>query len=80
MEAFSPNAPEWTEKATHALTFKCPRCHASVIEAKQVWINRRAPVLMNNYQRKWQEFYLCKCDQAWWAWSSDRPPRELSKK
>jgi hypothetical protein len=79
MEAFSPNSPQWTEKAIHALSFECPLCHESVTEAKQVWLNRRAPVLTDNYVRKWQEFYLCKCGQPWWAWSSDRPPSQLSR-
>lgn len=78
MEAFSPTPPPWTETAIHALTFACPRCHAPAHEARRVWINRRAPVLTDNYLRKWQEFYLCECEQAWWAWSSDRPAANLS--
>lgn len=79
MNAFSPTPPSWTEKATHALKFCCPCCQASVDRAKEVWINRQAPVMSEDYRRKWQEFYLCECDRAWWAWSSDRPPSELVK-
>ncbi|ACK71436.1 conserved hypothetical protein [Gloeothece citriformis PCC 7424] len=79
MEAFSPTPPPWLEKAIHATNFCCPRCRASAAKAQRVWINRRAPVLGEDYRRKWQEFYLCECEQAWWAWSSDRPPSEFSK-
>jgi hypothetical protein len=43
-----------------------------------VWINRRSPVYTENHQRKWQEFYQCGCQSAWWAWSNDRPPSEFS--
>ncbi|MGD1857154.1 MAG: hypothetical protein ACFB2W_23215 [Leptolyngbyaceae cyanobacterium] len=74
MEAFSPISPQWTESATHALTFGCPRCNEPAAAATAVWINRRAPVYTHNHKRKWQEFYQCECGTAWWAWSSDRPP------
>lgn len=74
MEAFSPIPPDWVESATHALTFCCPSCHQPASVATNVWINRRAPVYTHNHKRKWQEFYKCECGQAWWAWSSDRPP------
>lgn len=74
MEAFSPIPPDWTKSAVHAIPFACPRCHASPSEALSVWINRRAPVMSEDYRRKWQEFYLCNCQQAWWGWSSDRSP------
>ncbi|MGF1478128.1 MAG: hypothetical protein ACFB4I_01370 [Cyanophyceae cyanobacterium] len=73
MNAFSATPPAWTKTATHALQFCCPRCRASAGHAEQVWINRRAPVMGENYRRKWQEFYQCECEQVWWAWSSDRP-------
>lgn len=73
MEAFVPNAPEWTQTATHALSFCCPRCNASAMEAQKVWLNRYAPVISEDYRKKWQEFYQCQCGQVWWAWSSDRP-------
>ncbi|MEO0433052.1 MAG: hypothetical protein AAF151_15305 [Cyanobacteria bacterium J06656_5] len=74
MEAFSPVPPQWTEPATHALTFCCPRCGEAAAVATAVWINRRAPVYTHNHKRKWQEFYHCECGTAWWGWSSDRPP------
>ena len=77
MEAFSPEPPQWTETAIHALKFECPRCQAAASEAEKVWLNRRAPVSMENYRRKWQTFYSCQCGQVWWAWSSDRPPSDL---
>lgn len=80
MDAFSPVPPRWTKSATHALEFCCPSCRASVSEAQQVWINRRAPVMTEDDHRKWQEFYQCQCGTAWWAWSSDRPPSELAKR
>ena len=80
MEAFSPTPPAWTEQAVHALNFCCPRCGASSYQAQRVWINRRAPVLSEDYRRKWQEFYQCECNQVWWAWSSDRPPSELAER
>lgn len=80
MDAFSPVPPEWTVEATHAFGFCCPHCRASVQEAKLVWINRRSPVLTENYSRKWQEFYQCQCGKAWWAWSNDRPPSDLLKR
>jgi len=73
MEAFTRNAPDWTKTATHGFNFCCPRCEASSREAKKVWLNRYAPVTMENHQRKWQEFYLCECEQVWWAWSNERP-------
>ncbi|AFY77753.1 MAG: hypothetical protein IGR93_14990 [Hydrococcus sp. C42_A2020_068] len=80
MDAFSPTPPGWTETAVHALDFSCPRCRASAIKAQRVWINRRAPVIGEDYRRKWQEFYQCKCGQVWWSWSSDRPPSELANR
>ena len=79
MDAFAPTPPEWTAIATHAHQFCCPRCLASSHEAKQVWLNRRSPVMTDNYRRKWQEFYQCQCDYVWWAWSSDRPPSKYIK-
>lgn len=78
MDAFSPDAPPWTAAATHAHGFSCPQCGASEKEATQVWVNRFAPVLTEERRRKWQEFYHCSCDRAWWAWSSDRPPSEFA--
>jgi hypothetical protein len=72
MEAFSRIAPEWTHNAVHAMNFRCPHCDASSRETKRVWLNRYAPVTTENRIRKWQEFYLCECNQAWWGWSSDR--------
>ncbi len=74
MEAFSSVPPQWTESATHALAFCCPRCGEAAAVASAVWINRRAPVYTHNHKRKWQEFYHCECGTAWWGWSSDRPP------
>ncbi|MFP4133092.1 MAG: hypothetical protein ACLFQP_03085 [Halothece sp.] len=79
MEAFSPVPPTWIENAVHALDFHCPRCGASAAEAQKVWLNRRAPVIGDNYERKWQEFYYCQCGEVWWGWSSDRPPSDLSE-
>jgi hypothetical protein len=79
MDAFSLIPPAWTERATHALNFCCPRCHATANQAQQAWINRQSPVMAEDYRRKWQEFYLCECEQVWWAWSSDRPPSEMAK-
>ncbi|MBF2058350.1 MAG: hypothetical protein IGQ45_14320 [Cyanobacterium sp. T60_A2020_053] len=73
MEAFNRIAPDWTKTATHALEFYCPCCSAPPRKAQRVWFNRYAPVIMENYQKKWQEFYLCECDEVWWAWSSQRP-------
>jgi hypothetical protein len=78
MEAFSPNPPDWREIATHAEGFCCPKCRASSGEATGVWIDRRSPVYTDNRQRKWQEFYLCQCGAAWWAWSTDRAPNEFA--
>ncbi|HAC64478.1 MAG TPA: hypothetical protein DCF68_13300 [Cyanothece sp. UBA12306] len=76
MDAFSPSPPIWTQTAIHGLQFHCPRCHSKASKAQQVWINRRSPVIGEDYRRKWQEFYHCECGQAWWGWSSDRPPSE----
>ncbi|GAA6623728.1 hypothetical protein [Scytonema sp. NUACC26] len=78
MDAFTPIPPNWTNQATHAYEFCCPKCRSSSLEAVQVWINRRSPVLTEQNRRKWQEFYQCHCGSVWWAWSSDRPPTELS--
>jgi len=80
MDAFSPIPPDWTKSATHALEFCCPNCRASSMEALGVWINRRSPVMTEEYRKKWQEFYQCQCGNVWWAWSSDRPPSELAKR
>ncbi len=77
MDAFSPFPPTWTKDAVHAQPFGCPACGAGSREAKQVWLNRRAPVFTDGRKRKWQEFYQCECDSVWWAWSSDRPPLDL---
>ncbi|GBF82881.1 hypothetical protein [Aphanothece sacrum] len=79
MDAFSLVPPDWSQNAIHGLKFCCPRCHEAASKAQRVWINRRAPVLCEDYRRKWQEFYHCECQQAWWAWNSDRPPSELTK-
>lgn len=79
MDAFSYNPPSWTDTATHALEFRCPCCGASPQVAQRVWINRHAPVMDEDFNRKWQEFYQCECNQVWWAWSSDRPPSNLAK-
>jgi predicted RNA-binding Zn-ribbon protein involved in translation (DUF1610 family) len=78
MDAFSPTPPAWTEEATHAQTFFCPQCGSGEKEADKVWVNRRAPVTLENRRRKWQEFYHCNCGRAWWAWSDDRPPNEYA--
>ena len=80
MEAFDPQPPEWTIKAVHAFNFCCPRCQTPSLSAQKVWLNRRSPVYNENNQRKWQEFYLCQCDQTWWAWSTDRPPSPFGQK
>jgi hypothetical protein len=77
-DAFSPTNPAWTEEATHAHTFACPQCAASEKEADRVWVNRRAPVMLENRRRKWQEFYHCNCGKVWWAWSNDRLPNEYA--
>ncbi|MBW4568951.1 MAG: hypothetical protein KME31_13285 [Tolypothrix carrinoi HA7290-LM1] len=79
MEAFALIPPEWTNQGIHAHKFCCPKCGASSLEAEKVWINRRSPVLTEQRRRKWQEFYNCNCGCVWWAWSSDRPPTNLSK-
>ncbi len=78
MDAFAPIPPAWTEKAVHAVRFCCPTCQENTDGATNVWLNRRAPVTGYDQRRKWQEFYLCQCDTAWWAWSSDRPPSQLT--
>ncbi|OIP77447.1 MAG: hypothetical protein AUK48_03940 [Oscillatoriales cyanobacterium CG2_30_44_21] len=78
MEAFNPTPPDWIDKASHAVSFCCPRCGQMPSQAISVWINRRSPVYTENYQRKWQEFYHCECEAAWWAWSNDRPLSEFS--
>ncbi len=78
MDAFDLVPPEWTSKATHASEFCCPKCKSTPMQAQQVWINRRSPVYTEDHRRKWQEFYDCQCGFAWWAWSSDRPPSELT--
>ncbi|NJK40657.1 MAG: hypothetical protein HC934_03485 [Acaryochloridaceae cyanobacterium SU_2_1] len=77
MNAFDPTPPPWSAAATHARQFCCPSCQATCFTATDVWINRRAPVMTEEHQRKWQEFYACPCGQAWWAWSSDRPPSPI---
>ncbi|VEP16045.1 conserved hypothetical protein [Hyella patelloides LEGE 07179] len=74
MDAFSLNPPKWTANAVHAVPFCCPTCKAQATKATKVWLNRRSPVTDYDLRRKWQEFYLCECETAWWAWSSDRPP------
>ena len=78
MDAFAPTPPEWTNTAIHAYEFCCPKCHSNSLEAVQVWINRRSPVMTEEYRRKWQEFYECHCGSVWWAWSSDRPKTKLT--
>ncbi|MEM1367284.1 MAG: hypothetical protein AAGG02_04550 [Cyanobacteria bacterium P01_H01_bin.15] len=79
MDPFSPHPPSWTETAKHAVKFTCPRCGELAANCQQVWINRRAPVLGEDRRRRWQEFYACECGQAWWAWSTDRPPRDVKE-
>jgi len=78
MDAFARIPPEWTNKATHAYDFCCPNCRSSSLKAAKVWLNRRSPVITEDRSRKWQEFYYCHCDFVWWAWSSDRPPTDIS--
>ncbi|MGF1675834.1 MAG: hypothetical protein ACFCUV_19435 [Rivularia sp. (in: cyanobacteria)] len=78
MDAFAPLPPQWTNEATHALEFCCPKCGSTSREAEKVWINRRSPVVTEQYRRKWQEFYYCNCGYIWWAWSNDRPPVDVS--
>ena len=78
MDAFDPIPPEWTNTAIHAYGFACPNCRSSTREAEKVWLNRRSPVMTEDYRRKWQEFYQCQCSYVWWAWSNERPPSELS--
>lgn len=85
MNPFSLEPPAWTQPAQHATQFCCPRCHEPAAAATEVWLNRRSPVYLETTersflrppQRKWQEFYLCTCGFAWWAWSNDRPPTTL---
>lgn len=79
MDAFAPIPPNWTQAAVHAHNFCCPSCRATTIEAQQVWVNRRSPVFTEDHRRKWQEFYQCQCGNVWWAWSTDRPPNDLTK-
>ncbi|MBD2310447.1 hypothetical protein H6G20_02005 [Desertifilum sp. FACHB-1129] len=79
MEAFDPTPPAWTLGATHAFNFCCPRCRSTPMAATNVWINRRSPVYTEDRRRKWQEFYRCQCETAWWAWSDERPPAEWAK-
>ncbi|WP_446871560.1 hypothetical protein [Phormidesmis sp. 146-12] len=78
MDAFEPMPPAWTKSAVHAHEFHCPNCHKTCLEAERVWINRRSPVFLEDYRKKWQEFYQCQCTTVWWAWSNDRPPSELA--
>lgn len=79
MDAFALVPPEWTRSAVHAFDFCCPRCKTPPMQAKNVWLNRRAPVSLGD-RRKYQEFYLCECDISWWGWSDDRPPSELAER
>jgi hypothetical protein len=79
MDAFSPIPPSWTKNAVHSLNFHCPSCKKSVSHSIQAWINRQAPVMGENYDRKWQEFYQCECEKVWWAWSSDRSNSPLKE-
>lgn len=78
MDAFAPISPEWTNTAIHGYGFCCPKCRSSSWEAEKVWLNRRSPVMTEDYRRKWQEFYQCRCGCVWWAWSNERPPSEFS--
>ena len=52
MDAFSPTPPSWTETAIHGLQFCCPRCHSTANKAQKAWINRRAPVITEDYGRR----------------------------
>ncbi|MDJ0619275.1 MAG: hypothetical protein QNJ63_21455 [Calothrix sp. MO_192.B10] len=79
MNPFTPVPPKWTQKAIHAHEFCCPQCKSSSLEAVEVWINRTSPVMMEDYRRKWQEFYQCHCGYAWWGWSSDRQIYPMEK-
>ena len=79
MEAFSPIPPDWTKDATHAVPFGCPACGEDSKAAKRVWLNRQSPVFIEGRKRKWQEFYLCECETAWWGWSSDGPPTDFGQ-
>lgn len=78
MDAFSLIPPPWTINATHGIKFRCPVCQASPSRAISVWLNRRSPLITENGDRRWQEFYHCDCGHPWWAWNSDRPPAELN--
>ena len=60
------------------LSFVVPLAAPLAAKQKKVWINKRAPVFTPDHRRKWQEFYQCHCGCVWWAWSSDRPPSNLS--
>lgn len=86
MDAFALVPPEWTKSAVHAVNFCCPGCKTNPAKAKNVWLNRRAPVTVGDglyadvfSRRKYQEFYLCECGTPWWGWSDDRQPSELGK-
>jgi hypothetical protein len=78
MDAFAANPPEWTDRSVHSYNFFCPKCGSGSREAVGVWLNRRSPVTTPDHRRKWQEFYLCHCGCAWWAWSTDRPSPKKS--
>lgn len=78
MDAFALIPPEWTKSAVHVFDFSCPSCKMPPKKAKNVWLNRRAPVNTGD-RRKYQEFYHCECGTAWWSWSDDRPPSEFNK-
>jgi len=80
MDAFSPDSPQWVDSSVHAHSFRCPNCQAGSRAADRVWLNRRSPVLTHDHRRKWQEFYHCNCGTAWWAWSDERPPSDLTPK
>ena len=80
MDAFSKIPPTWTKDAIHSLDFLCPSCKKSVENVIKVWLNRQAPVMGENYEKKWQEFYQCQCETSWWAWSSDRPASKHKNK
>lgn len=77
MDAFALVPPEWTKSAVHAVNFYCPSCKTDPTKATDVWLNRRAPVSVGS-RRKWQEFYHCECNTAWWGWSDDRSSSKLS--
>ena len=79
MDPFNPIPAPWTKDAIHALEFCCPNCKASPDRSERVWLNRRSPIVSEDYRRQWQEFYKCECGQSWWAWSGSRPPSELNQ-